>query len=117
MVTGTRSRLRRSDNRDKLAPFRSVARWMPVEEGSCVAAGRRVENAGLRPVLPVTASIHTLVAYSRNRPGTGNRIARVTLDDRRGGFACGRVYSWSLITRLARGGAQALLDRRPPEVP
>ena len=110
---GRPSRPRRSDNRrDKLAPFRSVARGMPVEEGSCVAAGRRVENAGLRPLLPVTASIHTLVACSRNRPGTGIRIARVTLARSTRRLRLRPRLQLSLITRLARGGAQALLARR-----
>src|SRR5262245_15127325 len=52
---------------------------MPVKASLCAAAGRRVENAGLRHLLPVTASIHTLVTFTRNRPGPGVRIARVAL--------------------------------------
>ncbi len=77
----------------------------PVEERSCAAAGRRVEKQRLRPLLTTTASIHTLVACSANRPDAGSRITRVTTSRI---VAAARpaalFYSWSPITRLARQG-------------
>src|SRR5439155_5181393 len=91
----------------------------PVERTRAAPRVGAWKPAGLRPVLTMTASIHTLATSARNKRHVRTCTASVTLagSTRQLGLRLAG-YCLARITRLARGAARALstsggVTRRP----